>query len=52
MRRDKNKEYIYKIQLETLSTKPTGKNRRGFYSSQALNNIYGWAPHHENAPSP
>ena len=33
MRGDKNREFTDKIQMETLFTKPTGKNGRGFFNS-------------------
>ena len=51
MRRDKNREFIYKIQVETLSTKPTRKMDEGFLMAQHwITSIAG--PHHEKLPGP
>ena len=38
--------------METLYTKPTGKNGRWLFGSQILHNIYRWASTMKNAQVP
>ena len=49
MRNNKNKEFIDKIQMEALCTKPLGENGREFFNGQTLHNSYRWEPTMKNA---